>query len=149
MDVRKARGRDLESLERIERTSFHEERFQRWLLQSMISEKGFLTLVALLDGEVIGYGSVYLSGTPARIVSIAVMAEARGKGVGAALLEAMENEARDLGIQSLCLEVSMSNLVALHLYLSEGYTVKGTIRDYYGEGKDAFYMVKDLAGKEN
>jgi hypothetical protein len=57
VEIRKARGRDLGSLEAIERSSFHEERFQRWLLQSMIGEKGFHTLVALEDGKVVGYSS--------------------------------------------------------------------------------------------
>jgi len=133
-------------LERIERTSFHEERFQRWLLQSIIVEKGFFTLVALMEGEVVGYGSIHLSGNPARIISIAVLPEQRGKGIGRSLLKALETESLSMGIMSLCLEVSMSNLVALHLYLSSGYELKGTIPGYYGEGKDAFYMVKSLTG---
>lgn len=145
MEIRKARGRDLTSLETIERASFHEERFQRWLLQSMIGEKGFLTLVALEDKEVVAYGSVHLSGTPARIISIAVMPEKRGRALGRSLLEALEKACLAKGIMSLCLEVSMSNLVALHLYLSKGYEVKGIIHSYYGEGKDAFYMVKGLS----
>ena len=147
MEIRKARARDLEPLERIERSSFHEERFQRWLLQSMIGEKAFLTMVALEDGEVVGYGSVHLSGPgPARVISIAVLPARRGNGIGRSLLEALEDECSAKNIASLCLEVSMSNLVALHLYLSKGYEVEGTIPGYYGEGKDAFYMVKDLAG---
>lgn len=145
MDIRKARGKDLMPLERIERSSFHEERFQRWLLQSMIGEKGFLTLVALEEEGVVGYGSVHLSGTgPGRIISIAVLPERRGNGIGKALLSALEEECLAKSVASLCLEVSMSNLVALHLYLSKGYEVKGTICDYYGEGKDAFYMLKEL-----
>ena len=148
MDIRKARGKDLGSLERIERSSFHEERFQRWLLQSMIGEKGFLTLVALDDDEVVGYGSIHLTGPkPARVISIAVLPERRGAGIGRSILEAMEAECESLGIASLCLEVAISNLVALHLYVAKGYEVKGTIPGYYGEGKDAFYMVKDLTGR--
>jgi ribosomal-protein-alanine N-acetyltransferase len=145
VELRKARGRDLESLERIERSSFHEERFQRWLLQSMIGEKGFMTLVAVDEGEVVGYGSIHLPGPgPARIISVAVLPERRGAGIGRSILEAMEAECARMGVSSLCLEVAISNLVALHLYVSKGYEVKGTIPGYYGEGKDAFYMVKNL-----
>jgi len=113
----------------------------------MIGEKGFLTLVASDDGGVVGYGSVHLTGPgPARIISIAVLPERRGSGIGRLLLEALEADCSDMGIGSLCLEVSMSNLVALHLYLSKGYEVKGSIAGYYGEGRDAFYMVKGLTG---
>jgi ribosomal-protein-alanine N-acetyltransferase len=145
VEIRKARGRDLESLEAIERSSFHEERFQRWLLQSMIGEKAFRTLVALEDGKVVGYGSVHLpSAGPMRIISIAVLPDKRGKGTGRLLLEALEGECLRIGTKELCLEVAMSNVVALHLYLSNGYVGKGTIADYYGKGKDAFYMVKAL-----
>jgi ribosomal-protein-alanine N-acetyltransferase len=145
VEIRKARGRDLESLEAIERSSFHEERFQRWLLQSMIGEKGFHTLVALEEGMVVGYGSVHLPSTgPVRIISIAVLPDRRGRGTGRRLLEALEEECLRIDTKDLCLEVAMSNIVALHLYLSNGYVVKGTIADYYGKGKDAFYMVKAL-----
>jgi ribosomal-protein-alanine N-acetyltransferase len=132
----------------IERASFNEERFQRWLLESMIGEKTFMTLVALEEKEVVGYGSVHLSGAPARIISIAVLPDKRGRGLGRSLLEALENDCLAKSIMSLCLEVSISNLVALHLYLSKGYEVKGIIHGYYGDGKDAFYMVKVLSEKE-
>ncbi len=104
-------------------------------------------MVASDDGGVVGYGSVHLTRPgPTRIISIAVLPERRGTGIGKLLLEALEADCSDMGIGSLCLEVSMSNLVALHLYLSKGYEVKGSIPGYYGEGRDAFYMVKSLTG---
>ena len=102
-----------------------------------------------VDGDgVVGYGSVHLTGQgPARIISIAVLPEMRGTGVGSSILVSMEQMCLKMGLPSLCLEVAISNLVALHLYVSRGYEVKGTIPGYYGEGKDAFYMVKNLTAQ--
>lgn len=146
MDIRKARLKDLPALERIERSSFLAERFPRTLLRSMTEEKDFLTLVAEEDDTVVGYGSVYLAlGGAMRLVSLAVVPEERGEGTGRMLLCELEEACRTVKAGRICLEVAVSNLVALRLYITQGYEVKGVIPDYYGKGKDAFYMEKALS----
>lgn len=111
----------------------------------MILEETFLTLMAMDGAEVLGYGSAHFEGDgPCRIVSIAVLPEARGKGVGRLILQELEVRCVGKGTSRFCLEVGVSNLLALRLYISHGYEVKGIIRDYYGKGTDAFYMEREL-----
>ncbi len=114
------------------------------MLQSMITEPTFLTLVAVENGGVAGYGSSYLADGIVRIISIAVLPEARGRGIGGLLLIELEQRGLAIGKDRFCLEVAVSNLMALRLYISHGYEVKGLIKDYYGEGEDAFYLEKQM-----
>jgi L-amino acid N-acyltransferase YncA len=49
----------------------------------------------------------------------------RGRGVGAALLQAAIGWARDQGLHKLCLEVFAHNTVAIALYRKSGFTEEG------------------------
>ena len=59
-------------------------------------------------------------------VSIAVVPEMRGRGIGRTLLVRLIEQARVESLQALSLSVSVHNLVAMHLYASLGFrTVAG------------------------
>jgi ribosomal-protein-alanine N-acetyltransferase len=145
MSLRPGRPSDLHDLEEIERSSFERGRFPRSLLAAMLGSDEFLTLVDE-QHAVVGYVSVYLEGEgKARLVSIAVLPEWRGKGTARLLMERAEEASIERGASLMALEVGMRNVVALRLYLSQGFGIKGIIKDYYGKGKDAFYMEKELS----
>jgi ribosomal-protein-alanine N-acetyltransferase len=134
-------------MERIEHSSFQTERFSRAFLGSLIEEDCFHTLVAVEGDEAVGYGSFYSSGHGLhRLISLAVLPQRRGQGIGSRLLRELEGASASSGARGICLEVATSNPVALRLYVSRGYQVMGMIRDYYGDGKDAYYMEKELDG---
>jgi ribosomal-protein-alanine N-acetyltransferase len=145
MGVRRARPADLSGLEEIEHASFQRERFPRSLLRTMLISSQFLTLVEEEDGAVVGYASAYLQeGGSARMVSIAVLPRWRGRGTARLLMDRLEGACREEGVTLMSLEVAVRNVVALRLYLSQGYSIKGMVKDYYGRGKDAFYMERRL-----
>lgn len=88
-------------------------------------------LVADLDGHVVGYVRL---GTPTPLPSnahvryirgLAVAEEARGKGVGRALLRAAVEDARAKGFRRITLRVLGHNTGARALYESEGFVVEG------------------------
>ncbi|MGW0085867.1 N-acetyltransferase family protein [Streptomyces sp. NPDC003393] len=88
-------------------------------------------LVAEVDGAVAGYIRLGLA-TPLRsnahvrqIRGLAVAEEARGTGVGRALLRAAAEEARRQGARRLTLRVLGHNTAARKLYESEGFVVEG------------------------
>lgn len=88
-------------------------------------------LVAELDGAVAGYIRLALA-TPLasnahvrQIRGLAVAHEARGAGVGRALLRAAVEEARRQGARRLSLRVLGHNTAARKLYESEGFVVEG------------------------
>jgi GNAT superfamily N-acetyltransferase len=82
-----------------------------------------------------GYGFV-APGVPE--LTIGVVADWRGRGVGRALLRAIAVAARLAGIRQISLSVERKNF-AQKLYLSEGYQIVDS------SDKDSDTMVKDLA----
>ena len=96
--------------------------FSRFLVPS---ENGML-LGAWRDGELLGYACLYWTFTslvPAEIVlmnDLYVDAEARGEGIGRALIEASAGVARERGAQRLQWITATDNETAQRLYDSTG-----------------------------
>jgi len=86
--------------------------------------------LALLDGVPAGAGRVVL-GEPAvaQIGRMAVVDDARGKGVGAAMLRFLEAEARRRGAKRLTLNAQVS---ARRFYEKAGYRAAGAVFDDAG-----------------
>lgn len=85
----------------------------------------------------------------AEILSLAVVASARRRGVAAALLGALELAAIRRGARTIYLDVSADNDAAVALYRSCGYRDHGRRAGYYratdGEGRvDALVLAKSL-----
>jgi DNA-binding MarR family transcriptional regulator len=79
-------------------------------------------LVASVDGEAVACGAVKLIGP--RMGSLKrmwVASSARGVGLGKRMLEALESEARDLGVTTLRLETNRALTEAISLYRRSGY----------------------------
>jgi DNA-binding MarR family transcriptional regulator/GNAT superfamily N-acetyltransferase len=79
-------------------------------------------LVASVDGEAVACGAVKLIGP--RVGSLKrmwVADSARGVGLGKRMLEALESEARELGVTTLRLETNRALTEAISLYRRSGY----------------------------
>ncbi|MEU7425417.1 MULTISPECIES: GNAT family N-acetyltransferase [unclassified Streptomyces] len=108
-------------------------------------------LVAELGGRVVGYIRLTHS-TPlasnAHVIAIqgfAVAHEARGRGVGRALVRAAVEEARGRGARRLTLRVLGHNTPARTLYESEGFTVEGVLPEEFH--LDGAYVDDVLMGR--
>lgn len=73
----------------------------------------------------------------AELVRIAVAPEARGRGLGRALLVASQQALAADGMDRQYLEVRVSNEAAIHLYEACGWTPCGRRARYYADGEDA------------
>lgn len=146
--VRRAFLPDLDALYRIEIECFGEDAFPKSYVKRFIEEPWFITLVAILNDEIVGFvvGSLesFLGKLAGHIYSIDVKPEYRGMGVGSRLLVAIEEELRGAGAEICCLEVSVDNTAALNLYLKHNYRVIERLKDYYGVGRDGMRLVKKL-----
>lgn len=79
-------------------------------------------LVARLEGEAVGCGALLGDGSGVgSIKRMWVAAEARGQGLGRKILEALEEEARKLGIPVLRLETNRALHEARSLYRAAGF----------------------------
>ena len=82
-------------------------------------------------GEVVGHAAV-MEGVPGVLsLGMAILAPARGRGGGRALLHAAQEHARSCGAHKISLEVWTDNARAISLYAAAGFEVEGLRRDHY------------------
>jgi|GEM_PF-175333 len=88
-------------------------------------------LVARRAGAAVGCGALVL-GTDgeAELKRMFVLPEARGGGIGARVLEALEAAAREEGVRVIRLETGVRQPEALALYRGRGYTERGPFGAY-------------------
>ncbi|WP_243040527.1 GNAT family N-acetyltransferase [Dyella sedimenti] len=145
--VRRAELSDLDDLVALEQSSFATDRLSRAQYRRHLDSETAQVLVASANHRhFLGTAVVFFrkgSGV-ARLYSLATRAEARGKGVGSALLEAAEQLARRRHCRTLRLEVRTDNEAALRLYERLGYARIGRYARYYGDGADAWRYEKAL-----
>lgn len=141
--VRHAARRDLESLVKLEE-GFPGDRISRASLSRLLSRESAEIFVAESGSEVVGDAIVlFRSGfKTARLYSMIVSPDWRGRGVARSLLAAAETAARERGSVSLRLEVREDNRPAIALYRNHGYQVVGAASDYYEDGGGAVRMRK-------
>jgi len=79
------------------------------------------------------------------VISIAVLQEHRRRGIGSALMsEALKIFEEKYDVDSVYLEVRVSNQPAINMYEKFGFVKARIIRGYYRDGEDAYVMVKRL-----
>jgi RimJ/RimL family protein N-acetyltransferase len=83
------------------------------------------------DGQVVGHLAVQETVIGVLSVGMAIVAPARGRGGGRALLAAAQEHARSSGSHKISLEVWTDNARAIALYAAAGFEVEGLRRDHY------------------
>ncbi|MCZ8515669.1 ribosomal protein S18-alanine N-acetyltransferase [Paenibacillus filicis] len=97
------------------------------------------------EGEVAGYGGMWLIMEEAHVTNIAIRDKYRGRKLGKRLLAELQCTAAFYGAVRMTLEVRPSNLVAQALYEQMGFRSVGVRRGYYTDNKeDAIIMWADL-----
>jgi len=86
------------------------------------------------DGGLVGHSVVAIAAGEAHLLNLTVDVRHQGQGLGRFLLRGMVAQARSEGVETLFLEARPSNLAALSLYRSEGFTQVGTRPRYYPAG---------------
>lgn len=145
--IRDAGLPDLNALIDLEERCFEIDRFNRRQFRYMMTRAQARLLVDERRRKLVGYVLVlFRRGTSlARLYSIAVDPDARGKGVGRALLAAAEKAAVEAGFAYMRLEVRRDNAESIRLYGKAGYRKLGEVGDYYEDGMEALRFEKALA----
>ena len=97
-------------------------------------------LVAVDGGRIVGTCRLVFDDGLARLGRMAVEPDARGRGIGAAILDAAERESREAGVHRIRLH---AQTVARSLYERAGFEVQGD--EFLEEGIPHLTMEKRLA----
>jgi ribosomal-protein-alanine N-acetyltransferase len=132
---------DIPAVHAIERLSFStpwpSEAFEEELNRNRLAHY----LVARRNGEVLGFGGVWMMVDEAHVTTFSVHPDVRRHGVGTRLLLGLLERARQLGAARMTLEVRVSNAAAQALYAKLGFAEAGIRRGYYtDDGEDALIM---------
>jgi ribosomal-protein-alanine N-acetyltransferase len=154
--VRVARDSDIDSVLSIEQASFVDP-WARGSFETALELDRMLFLVAEGSpaeeggrkssggGEVLGFVIALLLFDEAEVADLAVVAAARGQGIGGQLLDQVAADVYAVGVRSLYLEVRESNVSARALYDSRSFAQVGRRRGYYRSPiEDALLMRRDL-----
>jgi ribosomal protein S18 acetylase RimI-like enzyme len=109
--------------------------------EEMVPPDGVFVLVVDSDLVVAGGGIRRLDDGVAEIKRMFVMPEARGRGHGRRLLDALEGAAADLGYRAVRLDTAQSMTTAMEMYRRSGFR---DIPDYNGNSYASFWGEKDL-----
>lgn len=93
-------------------------------------------IVAAIGGVIVGYAGTWLVINEAHVTNVAVAGEYRRQGIGRLLMENLMQLARENFMESMTLEVRVSNIAAQTLYARLGFTQAGIRKNYYSETKE-------------
>ncbi len=147
--IRNPTMEDLNRIVFINRESLPENYSLQYFI-SIISKYKDFCVVAEVDGLVVGYiltrleratkNMIPFKGKRGHIISVAVLKEYRGQGIGRKMMEWVIEKLKQEGVDDVVLEVRLSNKVARNMYFKLGFEDAEILKSYYLDGEDAAFM---------
>ncbi|MCS7142842.1 MAG: ribosomal protein S18-alanine N-acetyltransferase [Aigarchaeota archaeon] len=153
--IREAKSEDLPTIMHINRVSLPEN-YSYSFFHNIYETFPNAFLVAEVDSMVVGYIMCRVERIFSKIerfryrraghvISIAVLPEYRGRGVGRRLMEVALSVLKDrYKCDEVFLEVRVSNWQAIRLYENLGFVVSEVLKHYYLDGENAYVMARSL-----
>jgi ribosomal-protein-alanine N-acetyltransferase len=146
--VEPATLRDAPRLAQLHGASFHRG-WGEGEFEAMLSERNTLVHRLRIGRKVIGFAVSRMAADEAEILSIAIDADQRGRGLSRDLLLTHLGHLAGRGARAIFLEVEENNQPARRLYEWAGFGVVGRRERYYqqpgGEQLNALLMRRDLS----
>ncbi|MDX9911825.1 MAG: GNAT family N-acetyltransferase [Phycisphaerales bacterium] len=147
MSFREASVSDTPALNALEQACFggSPDAFNKRQIRDLILNPRSRVMLAESEGRAAGWSVGLLrqhrESRSGRIYSVGVHPDARGRGVGRALVERTIGALRDMGAKRVYLEVRAGNEPAIRLYERLGFVRKATLPNYYSGGIDGVRMM--------
>ena len=132
------------------------EHYSNYFFESILRELPEAFIVAEVGDKVIGYIMCKIEFgfsnfrklgfvKKGHVVSVAVLEQHRGKGIGKALMFEGINGVLSRKSDEIYLEVRVSNTQAIQMYQRLGFQIKSRLRSYYRDGEDAYLMALEFS----
>ena len=149
VDIRHMRPSDLDAVVAIERATFPTPWTRGIFTGELLQGESRRWIVVTSPAGILGYAGSMQTADEAHIMNLAVRADCRSSGLGAALLADLMSDAAERGVSRLTLEVRPSNAQAIALYEAAGFHAAGERPGYYSDtGESALIMWTDELGSD-
>ncbi len=150
--IQTAGGLDAPVISALQNDVFPQERWSESEVASLIAGPGAIAFLATGRdfGEVmpLAFALARIAADEAEILTLGVLADVRGKGLGRRLVEAVADTARAQGARRLHLEVAARNTAGRALYADLQFVEVGRRENYYDDHgerpDDAVLLARDL-----
>jgi ribosomal-protein-alanine N-acetyltransferase len=140
--------RDAARLAQLHGAAFHRG-WDEGEFEGMLTERNTLVHRLRIGRRIVGFAVSRLAADEAEILSIAVAADHRGRGLSRDLLLTHLGHLAGRGVRTVFLEVEENNQPARRLYARAGFAVVGRRKRYYqeasGQQLNALLMRRDLS----
>jgi ribosomal-protein-alanine N-acetyltransferase len=131
------------------------EHYSDYFFESILRELPEAFIIAEINDRIVGYIMCKIEFgfsnfrklgfvKKGHVVSVAVLPEHRGKGLGKALMLEGINGVMSRKSDEIYLEVRKSNESAIKMYQKLGFQIKSNLRTYYRDGEDAYLMALEF-----
>jgi ribosomal-protein-alanine N-acetyltransferase len=139
---------DVEAVAAIEKGAFPNP-WSAETFRNLVIQRRAHILVAEEGGEVVGYAVSWWVMEQGELANLAVEPAHRGRGIGGRLLDRVLEDLAEAGVESLFLEVRVSNRPAHSLYRSRGFERIAVRKRYYQNPvEDGWILVRRLMRKQ-
>ncbi|MEI6132026.1 MAG: ribosomal protein S18-alanine N-acetyltransferase [Bacillota bacterium] len=97
-------------------------------------------IIAIENGEILGYGGMWLILDEGHITNIAVEPSRQREGIAKKIVENLILKASEEKVVAMTLEVRVNNTAAINLYKKFGFFNAGIRKNYYEDSEDALIM---------
>jgi len=140
MIIRKAQSKDASKLFALEQELFNIADYPLSKASFAYHIQNNMLYVAESEGRILAYILVLIKRRKAKLYSIGVAQEHRGKKISLKLFDKIFKSLLMMEFKELLLEVRISNKVAISLYKQIGFGVLKTLKSFYRDGCDAYLM---------
>lgn len=130
----------IKQVEKLEKQLMGSDFWNSNKIESDLSLKNRSWWIAKFDNKIIGYCGAMQSDNKMELLKIAVDEEYQNKGLAKKLISLVANDMRNLGAQSVILEVRATNTKAINFYKSLNIQIISTREKYYSDKEDALIM---------
>ena len=142
MIVREMEEKDLDTIVEIENSIYIDKWNKDAYLDDLTNDIAY-NYVLEHDGVILGYYGFWILFDNIDITKVSIRKELQGKGLSKILMEDFFNRIANLDINTITLEVRVSNTKAIGLYTKYGFKNISVRKNYYGD-EDAYILQKEV-----
>ena len=138
--IEKLKTSHIEKILEIEKLCFSDP-WSKTMLEDELKNPLSYYIVLIKDDDIIGYADFWDIVGDAQIMNVAISKKYQGKGYSNILMNKMIEEAIKRNLDTMSLEVRVSNEKAINLYEKYDFEIQGKRKNYYQDNKEDAYIM--------